>query len=130
MTFKESEHVNVIERLAELSGSGAPMDEMLAETWKLDRRIPLYPGITIMCLNAVLEKTETAGIVPGERIAATKGSLKIIGAVKTVNGCELQLRDVTIMEKKPDYILENADKIEKINEKTLEKVWPALVFKG
>ncbi|MEW6040077.1 MAG: hypothetical protein AB1633_00970 [Elusimicrobiota bacterium] len=131
MTFKESEHINIIERLAGLSDADIPMDEIIKETWKLERRIPLYPGIVVMCMNSVIENDEPGKLKPGEKVILTTGKGQYVGTIKEISDDEIILQDATFYKREDKVSVKKNElgRVEKINKKTLEKVWPSLVFK-
>lgn len=106
------------------------MEDIVRETWCLDKRIPLYPGIVAYCMNGILEKTDASNVTEGQYVYIDTGSEKITGRVKSRNNGSLVLSDVTVIQKVPEKAV-GTDKIKSIEimkYNTLEKAWPSLVF--
>ncbi|MDI6641311.1 MAG: hypothetical protein QME68_03260 [Elusimicrobiota bacterium] len=130
MTFRESEHINILEKLFELSEQNLPMDRVIRETAKLNSRIPLYPGLVVSCLNSLTENVTIEDVNVGDEIVITQDNETIYGVIseKLTNGFILD--DVRITKKlnSLEVKLTKEKSIVRFKPNILEKLWPSLTF--
>jgi len=131
MTFKESEHTNILEKLFEMSKNDLPMEKIIEETWQLLKKIPIYPGIVVGCMDSMHEKVKQEEIQIGDFVILyDKNGERISGVVEKKEKQKIVLKDVKITKKKnsESVCLDNLKRVIRLKKNTLEKTWPSLVF--
>ncbi|MFN3966929.1 MAG: hypothetical protein ACK4JE_04460, partial [Endomicrobiia bacterium] len=96
MTFNETEYTNILEKLFEMSDKGLPMDEIIKQTWLILKRIPVYPGIAVGCIDSMYEEIKQDDIKEGDFIVLyNKDGSYFSGTVEKKETKKIFLKDVT-----------------------------------
>jgi len=131
MTFKESEHTNILEKLFEMSKNDLPMEKVIEETLLLLKRIPIYPGIVVGCMDSMHEKINAEEIQPGDFVVLyNKNGERISGIVEKKEKQKIVLKNAQVRKKSnsESVCLDNLKRVIRLKKNTLEKTWPSLVF--
>lgn len=122
MTWKESEEGAILDFVGEFLKFDHPvlLREILREALRIRKRVPIYPGIVVQCLEHILDKREPA---EGEEAVLFSGGEVFFGKVFVENGEKFILDEL-----KGKIPLKG--EVKRFNRRTFEELWPTLVFEN
>lgn len=134
MTFRESEFPNVLGMIENINRNYPPaaVAPFLTELMRINRAIPLYPGLVCMCMYKAFEKlgekdTPAKGVLVVLRL---KGDKSMVGRVVTwtASAAQIDIDDPAGKPKRVKVPRKSIVTAEKFRTDTLEAFWPTLVF--
>ncbi|MFN3550888.1 MAG: hypothetical protein ACK4WJ_03670 [Endomicrobiia bacterium] len=131
MTYKESEFPQILEILLNYAKKGFPLDEIIKESYKLYKNVPIYIGIVGMCIENLVREEKKENFKKGDVIIVVDKDKVYQGIVDKIdkNG-NFSLKNVKIIENKKVVKIKFKDKkLFKIEKNILQKLWPSLYFK-
>ncbi len=133
MSFKETDFPALIKYLkAFLARETDPLllRDVLQQLVKLYEEVPLYPGIVNMCLGGVVKETRPEELTVGQKIYIRNRGDCYYGTVvaKDADGITIKGVKSVTSEDELELGLKEMEKVNVINEKVLQEMWPSLVF--
>ncbi|MBF0502183.1 MAG: hypothetical protein HQM09_18730 [Candidatus Riflebacteria bacterium] len=133
MTFKETDFPALIKFLKTFVNEEAdPMliKEVLLQFIKLYEDVPLYPGIVNMCVGRVYKTVPPEEVQIGQKAFIQNGDDCFVGTVVSRDEDGVTLRGVKSLTSDDEIEIgfKEMKKVQLINEKVLEELWPSLVF--
>lgn len=131
MTFKETEHTEILRRLNEFAETVYPVNEIVKETYRLYKKVPIYLGIVGMCMENILKPTKYEELKVGNTVIVKNKNNIYEGKVAKIKKSYLELKNVKVIQqqKKLKVKIGKRNEIKKINFDTLRNQWPSLDFK-
>lgn len=100
MTFKQTDLVEVLKKLDEIAEKNVFMDTMIKEAYRLYKKIPLYPGIIVGCLDNVVKEKSVSEIKKGDVVVVKDKDIFFEGKVKKIKGKIIELSNVKVFREK------------------------------
>ncbi|MBI3038199.1 hypothetical protein HYY75_03980 [bacterium] len=134
MTFKETDFPSIFKFLKSIlreESDPVLIKDILQQLIKLYEDVPLYPGITHMCLGGITKSLPAREVLVGQRIYIRNKGDCYIGTVESKDSDGVTLKHVKIVtsEDELEVGFKEMEKVTVLNEKILEELWPSLVFK-
>lgn len=131
MSFKETEFpswVAFLKSLEKKNSNPFLLRDIVRLMIQLYEKIPLYPGIVEMCLNAALQFTEPEKLQMGEKIYFHCQGRYYTGEILSKSSSTIKVRAENNTLAEQFFPINELKQIVRLNEKVLEELWPSLVF--
>ena len=132
MSFKETDFTGLIGYLKGLLVTQKdPMlfKAMVAKLVEIYDQLPVYPGLVNMCISQARKEVDVKDIKKGQTVYLTTKEGMISGVVvKTGKKISLKYVMTATEAKTVDVDVKKINKVEFINEKVVNELWPSLVF--
>lgn len=133
MSFKETDFPALIKFLkAFVARETDPLllRDVLTQLIKLYEEVPLYPGIVSMCIGGVVKEANPRELALGQKIYIRNREDCYFGTVvnKDEDGVTIKGVKSVTAEDELELGYKEMEKVNVLNEKVLEEMWPSLVF--
>lgn len=138
MTFEQTEFQQVVDEIIKLleqyRDNPSVLDVVLSELKDLYRKIPIYPGIIVMCLPKVVKPAKVEQLKEGNEVVARLKDGRIFsGRVMSVTPKDITITDCREFDPQrlcSDQVVSVSDlrEVRLLTRDILRKEWPDLDF--
>ncbi len=133
MSFKETDFPALLKFLKTFMARESDpllLRDVLQQLIRLYEDVPLYPGIANMCIGGAVKETKPQDLAIGQKVYVRNRDDCYFGTVVAKDADGITLKGVKSVTAEDELELgyKELDKVNVLNEKVLEEMWPSLVF--